>query len=119
MSEIEFPLSRVVKGLKKHTGDKQISLKVKIAAEQLLQDVTEIVSKDLNRTTKDGKTITEHDLLKCTSPFISAIRMDEEHDEMVSALENITSRIDGLVKEFKSKFDIREEGEVQIGQNYK
>ncbi len=109
MSDVEFPLSRVVKGLKSHTGDKQVSLKVKLATEQLLQDVTHLVSKDLNRITRENKTITEKDLQRCTAPFISAIRMDQEHDEIVSSLQNIQGRMDNLVKGFRSKFDIKDE----------
>ena len=109
MSEIEFPLSRVVKGIKKHTGDKQISIKVKIATEQLLQEVTEIVSKDLDKVTRDKKTIGEEDLLGCTRPFQSAIHMDQEHDEMVQALERIKNRMGTLVKEFRQKFDMNSE----------
>lgn len=108
MSDIEYPLSRVVKGIKKHTGDKQVSLKVKMATEQLLQDITELVSKDLERTTKPNKTITEEDLRLCTRPFEFAIHVEEEHEEIVKSLENMRDRIGQLTKDFRHKFDMKE-----------
>ena len=116
MSEIEFPVTRVVKGIKKHTGDRQISMKVKLATEQLLQDITAIVSKDLNKLSTAKKTIGEEDLLRCTRPFTSAVEMDAEHDEMVKALENIRDKMDKLVKGFRQKFDMKDEPNTAIWQ---
>lgn len=116
MSEIEFPVSRIVKEIKKHTGDKQVSLKVKLATEKFLQDVTELVSKELEKTTKVNKTITEKELIRCIRPYRSAMQMDQEHDEIVNSLQNIHVRMDKLVKEFKQKFDMKDEQNTAIWQ---
>ena len=94
--------------MKEHIPGKQISLKVKFSTEKLLQDITEIVAKDLNARCPT-KTINEEDLLKCKRPFESVVHMSEEHEYIVKSLEGLQMKMDTVVQDFRKKFDLKEQ----------
>lgn len=105
-----LPMATVARHIKKQTGDKQVSQKVKVAVNQFLSDVTEIVSKELdhNLSRGDHKTITDEDLRQVTEQFRYAAHLDSETEKVVKELEGMRHKVDNLIKEFRVKFDIED-----------
>lgn len=109
-----LPMATVARHIKKKTGDKQVSQKVKVAVNQFLSDVTEIVSKELdhNLSRGDHKTITDEDLRQVTEPFRYAANLDTESEKVVKELEAMRHKVDNLITEFRAKFGIEEQNKT-------
>ncbi len=108
-----YPTARITRQLKGEIKDKMISSKVKMATNQFLGDLTEVVAEDMN--TFSDKTIRPDAFEKASRPYTYASRLKEEEKEVVEQLEKVRTRMEKVIRDFRTKFEIIDENEFKVG----
>ena len=108
-----YPTARITRQLRGEIKDKMISSKVKMATNQFLGDLTEIVGEDMN--TFSDKTIRMDAFEKASRPYTYADRLEEEEKEVVEQLEKARTRMEKVIRDFRTKFEIVDENEFKVG----
>ncbi len=110
---LPYPTARITRQLRCEIKDKMISSKVKMATNQFLGDLTEIVGEDMN--TLSDKTIRMDAFEKASRPYTYASRLEEEEKEVVEQLEKVRTRMEKVIRDFRTKFEIVDENEFKVG----
>ncbi|MEA3343824.1 MAG: hypothetical protein U9Q92_06695 [archaeon] len=110
---LPYPTARITRQLRGEIKDKMISSKVKMATNQFLGDLTEIVGEDMN--TFSDKTIRMDAFEKASRPYTYANRLKEEEKEVVEQLEKVRTRMEKVIRDFRTKFEIVDENEFKVG----
>lgn len=113
VNNIAFPTAAIVREMKKDIPDKMISQKVKIAMNQFVSDLTELMARDMSD--KCESVIYEHAFVRASRPYVCAAHLSEEHDEVINDLERIRMRFDEVVRNFRVKFEIPDEDDFKVG----
>ncbi|MFH1433198.1 MAG: hypothetical protein ABIG84_08360 [archaeon] len=108
-----YPTARITRQLRKEIKDKMISSKVKMATNQFLGDLTNIVAQDMAEFS--DKTVQLSDFNKAAKPYTYAGRLKEEEEEVVKELEKVHIRMDKLIMDFRGKFEIVDENAFKVG----
>ncbi len=110
---LPYPTARITRQLRGEIKDKMISSKVKMATNQFLGDLTEIVGEDMN--TFSDKTVRMDAFEKASRPYTYASRLKEEEKEVVEQLEKVRTRMEKVIRDFRTKFEIIDENEFKVG----
>lgn len=110
---LPFPTARITRQIRSKVKDKMISSKVKVATNQFLGDLTAIIAKDMDAQSE--KTIKLSTFEKAARPYTYADRIKEEEEEVVNELEKVRMRMDKLIRDFRSKFEIVDDGDFKVG----
>ena len=108
-----YPTARITRQLRCEIKDKMISSKVKMATNQFLGDLTEMIAADMDAMS--DKTVRMDAFVKASRPYTYADRLEEEEREVVEQLENVRMRMDKLIRDFRSTFDIIDEDDFKVG----
>ena len=112
-AKFPYPTARITRQLRSKVDDKMISSKVKMATNQFLGDLTDIVAADMDAFS--GKTVKMDAFVRASRPYTYADRLEEEEREVVEQLENVRIRMDKLIRDFRSTFDIIDENDFKVG----
>lgn len=114
-NNIVFPTAAIVREMKKEISEKMISQKVKVAMNQFVCDLAEIMARDMSK--KSESVIYESAFAYAARPYACAARLNEEHDKVVNDLEHVRMRFDEVVRNFRIKFEIPDEADFKVGGN--
>ena len=112
-NNIVFPTAAVVREMKKEIPDKMISHKVKIAMNQFVSDLAELIARDMSK--KGESVIYERAFIYASRPYVCAAHLDEEQEKVVNDLERMRMRFDEVVRNFRVKFEIPDEDDFKVG----
>ena len=90
-----------------------ISSKVKMATNQFLGDLTDMVAADMDAMS--DKTVRMDAFVNASRSYTYADRLEEEERDVVEQLENIRIRMDKLIRGFRGTFDIVDEDDFKVG----
>ncbi len=113
LEKFPYPTARITRQLRCEIKDKMISSKVKMATNQFLGDLTEIIAADMDALS--DKTIRMDAFVNASRPYTYADRLEEEEREVVEQLEKVRIRMDKLIRDFRSEFDIVDEDDFKVG----
>jgi len=99
---LPFPMATVVRQVKKHTSNKMISSKVKVAMNEFLGDVVTSVAKEMGNTRYSM--VEMDDFTRATKPYTYAKELEKEKERVVSELERMKEDLESLIREFQRKF---------------
>ncbi len=113
LEKFPYPTARITRQLRCVIKDKMISSKVKMATNQFLGDLTETIAADMDAMS--DKTVRMDAFVNASRPYTYADRLEEEEREVVEQLENVRIRMDKLIRDFRSTFDIIDEDDFKVG----
>ncbi len=113
VNNIAFPTAAIVREMKKEISDKMVSQKVKVAMNQFISDLTELMARDMSK--KSESVIYESAFVYASRPYACAAHLSEEQEKVVNDLERMRMRFDEVVRNFRTKFEIPDEDDFKVG----